>query len=82
MSNIMVVMCPPFSKYPIPPDDQPGCVEEICNHCKNKMWVSAKKRLIISAAPIERLLVACYDCIEKMAKAQVPFLASAIQLKI
>jgi len=45
-SEEMHIMCPPLSKMPQPPHDQPGCEQENCPNCGLPMWVSRKKRLM------------------------------------
>lgn len=66
MNNLSIIMCPTLSEYPKPPDDQPGCELFDCPKCKNKMWLSEKKRgsLLFSAVLGKKLIIRCYDCIK------------------
>jgi len=40
----VVIIRPSLKDYPMPPEDQSDCKEFDCPGCKNKMWVSGKKR--------------------------------------
>lgn len=54
-----IIGCVPIWAYPQPPDDQPGCVCEICPICNKGMWVSDLKRLTRDANDIKTYCWAC-----------------------
>lgn len=60
--ELVIIMCPPLSKYPVPPEDQPGCLQEKCEDCEQLMWISSKKRMI-RANTSKDTLTSCYDCL-------------------
>ncbi len=67
---LAIVICPPYPQFEEGPSDQSRCQLVECPHCKNKMWLSEKKKGVIQFAAVmcKRLLISCYDCIEKVAK--------------
>jgi hypothetical protein len=71
MSNdLVIIMCPPLSDYPEQPKDQSHCEIYDCPRCKGKMWLSEKKKgvLLFSAVAGKEILLACYDCIKRLAQ--------------
>jgi hypothetical protein len=70
MSNeAVMVMCPPLKDYPEAPKDQSHCELVDCTKCKNKMWLSEKKKgvLMLASCIGKEIILACYHCITKMA---------------
>jgi hypothetical protein len=64
-SDVAVIMCPPLSKYKEQPKDQSKCELFDCPKCKNKMWLSEKKKEVLMFAELleKEIILACYDCI-------------------
>lgn len=69
-NNSVVIMCPPLSDYPEAPKDQSHSELFDCPKCKQKMWLSEKKKgaLLFSACINKDIILACYHCITKMAE--------------
>lgn len=71
MSNdLVIIMCPPLSDYEKAPDDQSLSDLCECPKCKQKMWLSDKKKgvILFSACLEKEILLACYHCITQLAK--------------
>jgi uncharacterized protein YbaR (Trm112 family) len=66
--NSVVIMCPPLADYPEAPKDQSHSELFDCPKCKQKMWLSEKKKgaLLFSACINKDIVLACYHCITKM----------------
>jgi len=69
-NNSVVIMCPPLADYPEAPKDQSASELFDCPKCKQKMWLSEKKKgaLLFSACINKDIVLACYHCITKMVK--------------
>jgi hypothetical protein len=67
-NETIAIICPPLSLYPEPLPDQSECEEFDCPRCKEKMWLSKKKKGIIlfSACLNNNIILACYTCFTKM----------------
>lgn len=67
--DLAIIMCPPHPEYKEPPSDHSHSELFDCPKCKGKMWLSQKKKgVIMFAAGIgKEILLACYDCIKKLA---------------
>lgn len=63
----IVVMGPPLSSYPTAPSDQSKADLHDCPFCKNKMWLSVKKKklLIFHSCLGNEIILGCYECIKK-----------------
>jgi hypothetical protein len=73
MSNdLVIVMCPPLSDYKEAPKDQSHSELFDCPKCKDKMWLSEKKKGMLAFASYinKEIILACYHCITKMAQEQ------------
>ena len=70
MNDLVLVFCPPLSKYQEQPKDMSKCIIIDCPECKNKMWLSEKKEEIIKIAKIKKsnVVCVCYDCFLFIAK--------------
>lgn len=68
--DLVVVICPPLSDYPEAPQDQSHSELFACPHCKNKMWLSDKKKglLLFAACVKKEILLICYVCFETKVK--------------
>ena len=66
--NTVIIMCPPLAEYPEAPKDQSHSELFDCPKCKQKMWLSEKKKgaLLFSACIGKEIVLACYHCITKM----------------
>lgn len=62
-------MCPPHCDYPEAPKDQSKSELRKCPKCKNKMWLSNKKKGVLAFASYinKEIILACYYCITNMA---------------
>lgn len=69
MSNVYIA-CPPLSEFEEAPKDQPNCQLTDCPKCKEKMWLSGKKRGVLMFAAVSNrdIYLACYKCFEQYAK--------------
>ncbi len=81
-NHIAVVMLPNLSRYPNPPEDQPGCLLYKCSQCDQPAWISTKKRDLQATIKAENLYMCCYDCFEKKAKEDPSFLNDHCVLNI
>ncbi len=70
--DCVIIICPPYPQYKKAPDDQSHSELFDCPKCKEKMWLSVKKKgAIMFASFIEKeIILACYDCIEIMVQEQ------------
>lgn len=68
--DLAIIMCAPYPEYKEQPKDQSHCDLFDCPKCKGKMWLSQKKKgaILYSAAIGREILLACYDCIKRLAK--------------
>ncbi len=68
--DLAIIMCPPYPEYEEAPKDQSYSELFDCPKCKNKMWLSDKKKGALMFASVfnKDILLACYDCIKKVAK--------------
>lgn len=69
MSDLVIIMCPPYPEYKTAPKDQSKSKLIDCPKCKNQMWLSDKKKgvLMFASCINKEIILACYDCITKMA---------------
>ncbi len=65
--EVYVIMAPPLSQYPEQLSDQSKCELVNCPKCKNKIWLSIKKKELMKKFNPEQILLRCYDCLTKMA---------------
>ncbi len=68
-NECVVVMCPPYPEYEEAPKDMSHCELRDCPKCKGKMWLSDKKKgaLMFASVLNKDIVLACYDCIKKIA---------------
>ena len=68
--DLTIITCPPLEDYPGAPKDQSHSELLDCPKCKNKMWVSEKKKGVImfSACLGNDILLRCYRCLAKEVK--------------
>lgn len=73
--DLVVLMCPPFSDYPNPPEDHSHSELFDCPRCNEKMWLSDKKKgaLTLAACMKTETLLGCYPCIKKYVEEQHQF---------
>ncbi len=69
-NTLIVVVFPTLSIYPIAPEDQSFSTAEDCQYCKNKCWVSEKKKKLIVDLMQQKksLYTGCYTCFKKHIK--------------
>lgn len=59
--NNLIVGCIPVRALPLPPEDTSPCIIEKCSSCKNKMWVSEKKRNLRKTR--SNVEIYCFVCV-------------------
>ncbi len=66
--ELVIVMCPPHSDYPEAPKDQSHCELFDCPKCKEKMWLSEKKKGVLMFASClgKEIMLGCYNCIKNI----------------
>lgn len=76
--------CPPLRDYPEQPKDQSLCSLFDCPSCKQQMWLSEKKKgaLMFCAAIKKPIVLACYDCMTKMAEQDRALILDATKLEL
>lgn len=64
----MILLCPPYSQYKEQPKDQSPAELFNCPKCKEKMWLSQKKKgmLMFHACANTHITLACHSCIIKI----------------
>ena len=77
-------MCPPLEDYPEAPKDQSHCEPFDCPKCKQKMWLSEKKKGIIMLEPHtnNEILLVCYNCLKKLVKEDPAYFSDHIRVDI
>ena len=65
----VIIACPPYPQYENAPEDQSHCELFECPKCKEKMWLSEKKKGVLTFASClnKKIILACYNCIKLMA---------------
>lgn len=84
MTQPVIVPCPPLCDYPLAPEDQSHCELFDCPKCKNKMWLSQKKKgvLMYSSLIKKNIVLGCYNCITKMAHENPSLILGAEQVNL
>lgn len=82
--DLVIIMCPPLDDHPEAPKDQSQCELFDCPKCKNKMWLSEKKKgaLMFSACHDNEILLCCYHCLKKMVKEDPDFFSDHIRVDL
>jgi len=82
--ELLIVTCPPLSDYPEAPKDQSKSDLFDCPECKNKMWLSEKKKgILLFASCLNRdIMLACYQCFEKEVRDNPEFFRESQQVNI
>jgi len=87
--DLLTIMCPPLSQYPKPPADHSESTLTKCPHCKKKMWLSAKKKILIKEFEKMQkdILLICYPCLMIKAKemkesGEIDFMTDFVEVKI
>jgi hypothetical protein len=70
--DVVVIFCPPLSKYPVQPTDQSKCEIIECPDCNKSMWLSEKKKAVMtmSKAMGKEIIMNCYLCMENKVKSR------------
>lgn len=65
--DCVIIGCPPLSDYLKPPEDHSHSELFDCKMCKNKMWLSEKKKGILMFASClnNEIILGCHNCIKK-----------------
>lgn len=79
-----MIMCPPLSDYSEPPKDHSHSELYDCPGCKQKMWLSDKKKgiLAITSALNNEIILRCYLCITKIAEENPGFFKDSIDIEL
>jgi uncharacterized protein YbaR (Trm112 family) len=82
--DLAIVMCPPYQEYKEQPKDQSHSELFDCPKCKGKMWMSEKKKGVLRFASVlgMEILLACYDCIAKLAKSNPEYFIDSERVDI
>lgn len=66
-NNTVLVACPPLKDFPDAPKDQSECTLTDCPDCKDKMWLSQKKKGVLLFASLvnKDIFLRCYTCFKK-----------------
>ena len=69
-NNCSIITCPPLADYKLQPADHSASTTMDCPRCKNKMWISVKKKSVIKMAKNagHTIILVCYHCIEQVLK--------------
>lgn len=70
MSDLVFIICPPYPEYKEAPKDQSAAELFDCPHCKNKMWLSQKKKglLLFYSCANKNIYLCCYNCSKEFCK--------------
>jgi hypothetical protein len=86
IKKIIAIFCPSLSLYSKQPSDQSICELVNCPECNLSMWLSEKKKIILSPAKKEKenveIVFACYDCFQKKVNANFDFWKNHIRVDI
>lgn len=82
--DLVIIMCPPYPEYKEAPKDQSHCELFECPKCKEKMWLSEKKKgaLMFSSCIGKEILLGCYDCIKKTIESDPSFFTDIKQVNL
>ena len=83
-NDCVIVPCPPYSKYKEQPKDQSHCELFDCPKCKEKMWLSERKKgMLMFASCLEKeIILGCYDCIQKFVESNADSLKNAKEVNL
>lgn len=84
MNDAVIIVCPPYPEYKNAPEDQSHSELFDCPKCKQKMWLSEKKKgvLMFSSCLNKEIILACYDCFRKLAKENSCIFSDLIKVDI
>lgn len=82
--DLAMIMCPPYPEYKEAPKDQSHSELFDCPKCKNKMWLSQKKKgaIMLASALGKEILLACYDCITKLAEEEPEYFCNSTKVNL
>lgn len=82
--DCVIVMCPPYPEYKEQPKDQSHCELFDYPKCKEKMWLSEKKKgmLMFASRLNKEIILGCYDCIKKIVKKNPKILMQTTQVDL
>jgi len=68
--DLAIIICPPYPEYKEAPKDQSHSELRDCPKCKEKMWLSEKKKGVLMFASClgKDIFLSCYDCFKKHAE--------------
>ncbi len=83
-NDCVIVACPPYPEYKEYPKDQSHSELTDCPRCSSKMWLSQKKKgvLAFSSCLHKEIILACYDCIRKLAEENPSLFRSSKQVDL
>jgi len=82
--DLVMFPCPDLKSYPEAPADQSESELFDCPKCKEKMWLSVKKKGYITFCAVlnKKIVLACYPCIKEMAENDHALILDAKQVNI
>lgn len=82
--DLVIIMCPPLSSYKDAPRDQSQCELFDCPKCKEKMWLSQKKKgaLMMASFIGSEVFLCCYDCLKKEVMRDPTFFVDSKQIDL
>lgn len=62
--DLVAIPCPTFEEYPVQPEDQSPSELIDCPYCEKKMWISVKKKNVITVSEAlgKDIFIACHRC--------------------
>ena len=82
--DLVIIMCPPYPEYKEAPKDQSHCELFECPKCKEKMWMSQKKKgaILFASAIGKEILLCCYNCLQKEVYKDPDFFSDSKQIDL
>jgi hypothetical protein len=82
--ELVVLFCAPLSDYPEQPKDISKFELVDCPHCKKPMWLSEKKKALVtlSKALDKDIIFACFICFTEIAKKNPELFANHTRVDI
>lgn len=83
-NDLVMIPCPDLKSYPEAPKDQSASDLFECPKCKEKMWLSQKKKgaIMFSAAIGKKIILACYPCMTEMVENDHALILDAKQVNL
>ena len=84
ITDVVVLFCAPFSLHPEQPTDQSKSELVDCATCKEKMWLSKKKKHMANLAYGlgKEILMECYICFKKRVKEDPSIMLDSLRIDL